>query len=353
MSLRSCSKSGNDHEPQVPAQGARGRPGCGQRRDQGPRARAAALRRGPRRARGGARRGGRRFPPAEPGHSCGAGRRRGRWGACHRGHRRAGRGYPPGLVAPVPTAKILPALEIQHRELGLLAPGDAVMDAQILRKSKDGVSNEILSASVPRARLDERLRLLQQAAVNVRMLDVEPLALLNAAIHLTGLDAGELLVLLTVGRHSSVLCLFSEQGPVVARYLDVGAETFFERLRLVFEPAAFSTKDFARALPAAEVPRAEAACREIVDRMVEDVRLSLTFYRTEYDRDSLPRYAIGGWIDLPHIIRWVTDRLGLGAPLEVMDPFKAVEVKAPQTSVDLTASGPQFLQAFGLALRGL
>ncbi len=256
-------------------------------------------------------------------------------------------------LPPVPTAKILPALEIQHRELGLLAPGDAVMDAQILRKSKDGVSNEILSASVPRARLDERVRLLQQAAVNVRMLDVEPLALLNAAIHLTGLDAGELLVLLTLGRHTSVLCLFSEQGPVVARYLDVGAETFFERLRLVFEPAVHSTKDFARALPAAEVPRAEAACREIVDRMVEDVRLSLTFYRTEYDRDSLPRYAIGGWIDLPHIIRWVTDRLGLGAPLEVMDPFKAVEVKAPQTSADLTASGPQFLQAFGLALRGL
>lgn len=256
-------------------------------------------------------------------------------------------------LPPVPTAKILPALEIQHRELGLLAPGDAVMDAQILRKSKDGVSNEILSASVPRARLDERVRLLQQAAVNVRMLDVEPLALLNAAIHLTGLDDGELLVLLTLGRHSSVLCLFSEQGPVVARYLDVGAETFFERLRLVFEPAVHSTKDFARALPAAEVPRAEAACREIVDRMVEDVRLSLTFYRTEYDRDSLPRYAIGGWIDLPHIIRWVTDRLGLGAPLEVMDPFKAVEVKAPQTSADLTASGPQFLQAFGLALRGL
>lgn len=256
-------------------------------------------------------------------------------------------------LPPVPTAKILPALEIQHRELGLLAPGDAVMDAQILRKSKDGVSNEILSASVPRARLDERMRLLQQAAVNVRMLDVEPLALLNAAIHITGLDPGELLVLLTLGRHTSVLCLFSEQGPVVARYLDVGAETFFERLRLVFEPAVHSTKDFARALPAAEVPRAEAACREIVDRMVEDVRLSLTFYRTEYDRDSLPRYAIGGWIDLPHIIRWVTDRLGLGAPLEVMDPFKAVEVKAPQTSADLTASGPQFLQAFGLALRGL
>jgi len=87
--------------------------------------------------------------------------------------------------------------------------------------------------------------------------------------------------------------------------------------------------------------------------MAEDIRLSLTFYRTEYDRESLPRYALGGWVDLPHIGRWVADRLGLGAPLEIMDPFGAVEVKVPAAGPDLAAAGPQFLQAFGLALRGL
>ena len=197
------------------------------------------------------------------------------------------------------------------------------------------------------------MRLFQQAAVNVVMLDVEPLALLNGAIHLTGLDAGELLVLLTVGHQNSVLCLFSEQGPVVARYLDVGAESFSEQLRAVFPLSVYSTKDFARTIPAAEVPKAEAACRELVERMAEDVRLSLTFYRTEYDRESLPRYALGGSVNLPYIGRWVADRLGLGAPLELMDPFSSVEVKAPQASAELAASGPEFLQAFGVALRGL
>src|SRR2546426_2207154 len=257
-------------------------------------------------------------------------------------------------LPPVPKAKILPALELQHRELGLLPPREAVMDAQILRKSKkDVTANEILSVSVPRPRLEERMRLFQQAAVNVRMLDVEPLALLNGAIHLTGLDAGELLVLLTVGHQTSVLCLYSEQGPVVARYLDVGAESFSQQLRAVFPLSVYSTKDFARTIPAAEVPKAEAACRELVERMAEDVRLSLTFYRTEYDRESLPRYAIGGSVNLPYIRRWVADRLGLGAPLELMDPFSSVEVKAPQASPELAASGPEFLQAFGLALRGL
>jgi Tfp pilus assembly PilM family ATPase len=227
------------------------------------------------------------------------------------------------------------------------------MDAQVLRKSKDGTSNEILSASVPKARLEERMRLFQQMAVNVRMLDVEPLALLNGAIHLTGLDPAELLVLLTLGRQTSVLCLFSEQGPVVARYLNVGAETFLEPLRHVLGPSVSSAKGFAWTLPPSEIPKAEMACREVVDRMAQDIRLSLTFYRTEYDRESLPRYAIAGSVDLPYIGRWVADRLGLGAPLELMDPFKAVEVKVRQTRPDQTASGPQFLQAFGLALRGL
>lgn len=256
-------------------------------------------------------------------------------------------------LPPVPRGKILSVLEIQHRELGLPAPRDSVTDAQILRNSKkDGGGNDILSVSVPRSRFDARVRFLQQASVKVRMIDVEALALLNGAIHLTGLDAGELLVLLTMGDRTSVLCLFSEQGPVVARYLDIGAETFQEQVKTVLPTSSRSPKD-PQVISATDLPKAEAACRELVERVAEDVRLSLTFYRTEYDRESLPRYAIGGTITLPHVSRWVADRLGLGAPLELMDPFRVVDVKAPQTKADLAASGPQFLQAFGLALRGV
>ena len=201
--------------------------------------------------------------------------------------------------------------------------------------------------------IEEFIALNDSAAVNVQTIDVEPLALLNGALHLTGLEAGELLVLLNVGRNSSVLCLFSEQGPVVARYLEVGAESFSEQMRVAFGLSPYSTENFIRTLPSTELGRAETACRDIVDRIAEDIRLSLTFYRTEYDRESMPRYAFGGWTDLPQVSRWIADRLGIGAPLELMDPFKSVEVKGPQGTPEIRAQGPQFLQAFGLALRGL
>jgi type IV pilus assembly protein PilM len=257
-------------------------------------------------------------------------------------------------LPPLPAAKVLPALEIQHRELGLLPPGDAVMDAQMLRRSKDGTTNEVLSVSVPKALIEERQRLLQQAAVQVRILDVEPLAILNGALELTGLEAAELLVLLNVGHEASVLCLYSERGPVVARYLDIGVNALTEALRSAFNVPAAGLDSFIHNLPYTEASRIQAACREQLDRMAEDIRLSMTFYRTEYDREGVPRFALSGWSEMPQLGRWLADRLSLTAPFEILDPFRAVEMRLPSPrSGDARFGGPQFLEAFGLALRGL
>src|SRR6266852_2391287 len=98
-------------------------------------------------------------------------------------------------LPPLPASRIIPALEMQYRELGLLPPDESVLDAQILRQAKDDNTNEILSVSVPRGLVDERTQQLRQASVNLQMLDVEPLAILNGARELTGMESGERLVI--------------------------------------------------------------------------------------------------------------------------------------------------------------
>jgi type IV pilus assembly protein PilM len=253
----------------------------------------------------------------------------------------------------LPQSRILPALTMQHRDFGLLPPDEAVLDAQVLRRSKDGATTEILAVSAPRGLVEERTRLLALATVRVQKLDVEPLAVLNAAAHLTAFEAGELLVIVTIGWQRTVLCLLSDQGPVVARYLEVGAEDMVEKLRLGFDLSPYSAEQFARALPEASVTRAEEVCRDVLERIAEDVRLSLAFYRSEYDRESLPRYALAGWLELRQIGRWLAERLSLGTPFELLDPLRAMEVKGGAPLGDGEISGSQYLQAFGLALRGL
>jgi type IV pilus assembly protein PilM len=253
----------------------------------------------------------------------------------------------------LPSGRILPALEMQHKDFGLLAPEDAILDAQIVRRGKEGEPTEVLAVSAPRTLVTEHTRTLAQASVTSALLDVEPLALLNGAIHLTGLEPGELLVAVSIGGRRTLLCLLSDHGPVVVRYLEVGAHDFLERLHTGFALAPEGVEAFARSLSEAAAVRAEEVCRDVTERIAEDVRLSLAFYRSEYDRESLPRFALGGWLELRQIGRWLADRLGLGTPFELLDPLQKLEVKRPPAGVESDTGGPQFLQAFGLALRGV
>src|SRR5439155_425597 len=50
--------------------------------------------------------------------------------------------------------------------------------------------------------------------------------------------------------------------------------------------------------------------------------------------------------------RWLTDELRLESPFEVIDPFRAAPMTAAQGATDASA-GPEYVQAFGLALRAL
>jgi Tfp pilus assembly PilM family ATPase len=186
----------------------------------------------------------------------------------------------------------------------------------------------------------------------LRTLDVEALAVLNAVLHIGRLDPRELLVALDLGEERAVLCLLSERGPVVVRYLDVGASAIVEGLRRAGAavpdarvPLKTSGED-ADAGPVAE------ACRGVTRRIADEIRTSLAFYRSEYDRESLPRYLLSGWLRVGRLNRWLTDELRLESPFEVIDPFQAVRVTAAQGETDESA-GPEFVQAFGLALRAL
>ena len=235
-------------------------------------------------------------------------------------------------LPPVPPDRVLQALELQHKDFGLLPPSESLLDAQVLRRSKSDCL--VLAVSAPKPVVEGRLRLLEQAAVKVRNLDVEALALLNAVLHLSKFDPRDLLVALDLGKERTVLCIISERGPVVVRYLDVGASAIVEGSG---DSDAGPTSD---------------SSREAIRKIADEIRLSLAFYRSEYDRDGLPRYLLSGCLPVRRLNRWLTDQLRLESPFEVMDPFQAVRVTAARGKAEESA-GSEFVQAFGLALRAL
>ena len=253
-------------------------------------------------------------------------------------------------LPPIPVGRVAQVLTLQHREFGLLPPTEGLLDTQILRRSKSECS--VLAVSVPRLLFDGRRRLLEQAAVKVRTLEAEPLALLNATNYLARPDPGELLVTLDFGDERAMLCFLSERGPVVVRYLDVGASALIDRLRRAGLPVPETRGPSKLPRDEGDNERTGEVCRDLIRRVADEVRMSLAYYRSEYDREGLPRYALSGWLRLGNLNLWLTDELKLEAPFDVLDPFQAVRMTASQGHTDESA-GPEFVQAFGLALRGL
>src|SRR5436190_16736548 len=231
-------------------------------------------------------------------------------------------------LPPLPPGRVLQALELQHRDFGLLPPSEGLLDAQILRRSKGEC--RVLAVSAPKPVVEGRIRLLERAAVKLRTLDVEALAVLNATLHLARLEPRELLVTLDLREERAILCLLSERGPVVVRYLEVGASATVERLRHadVAAPAARAPLT----APGEDVDAGQAgeAYRGTVRRIADEIRTSLAFYRSEYDRESLPRYLLSGWLPVRQLNRWLTDALRLESPFEVIDPFQAAPMTAAQ-----------------------
>src|SRR5207245_2827256 len=100
-------------------------------------------------------------------------------------------------------------LEGRPGKVSITATAAVPVAARSLRRCEGEC--RVLAVSAPKPVVEGRLRLLERAAVKLRTLDVEALALLNAALHLGRPDPRELLVALDLGEERAVLCLLSDR----------------------------------------------------------------------------------------------------------------------------------------------
>src|SRR5439155_7067311 len=116
---------------------------------------------------------------------------------------------------------------------------------------------------------------------------------------------------LGVGEGGSVLGLLSKQRTVVVPHLDAGASAIVEPLRRAGVAAPNGRAPLETPREDADAGPVAEACRGVVHRIADAFRMSLWFYRSEYERESLPRYLLSGWLRVPRLNRWLTDELGL------------------------------------------
>ncbi len=250
-------------------------------------------------------------------------------------------------------AEVGSALRFEARKHLPFDPATMVIDYQVLGRYVSERRIEILLAAVTREHLDRQLALLARLDLAPDIVDAAPLALANAALHGTGSDRSARL-LLDIGHASSHLTLYQRGEPFFSRRFEFGGrhltQAIAEQLEVPFGEAEEWKLAAGSDEPGFRVEwssRELQAVRQALERdLVDEVRRSLAFYRTlGHLPESLRLQLSGATARLPGL----AERLGemLGLPASVFDPFADLGGAARAR----IAGGPQFAQAFGLALR--
>ncbi len=244
-------------------------------------------------------------------------------------------------------AEIAGALRFEARKHLPFDVESLVLDHQVLGRNVSERRIDVLLATVSQQRLDMALAPLRELGVEAGIVDAAPLALANALAAAGGRDEADLGLLLDIGHRGSWLTLRQSGHPFFTRRLDWGGahltQSVAAALDCSLERAEAWKLDAAASL--AHDGAEAGAARQAVEALAEEVRRSLAFYRTLARLpETFTLRLSGGTARLSGLAERLSE--SLGQPVSGFSPLDAHERAARGP-----AAGPQYAQAYGLALR--
>jgi len=225
-----------------------------------------------------------------------------------------------------------------------------VLDHQVLGRNPVERRLDVLLATVSQARLERALAPLRELGVEAGIVDAAPLALANALAQAADrdlVDDADVRLLLDVGHRESWLSLCHQGHPLFTRRLDWGGARLTEAVAAstgcTVERAEAWKLDAGASL--GDSGAEAAAARGVVESLAEELRRSFAFYRTIAELpDAFTLRLSGGTARLPGL----PERLGevVGVPVSAFSPLEVLD-----RGTRIQAGGPQYAQAYGLALR--
>lgn len=245
------------------------------------------------------------------------------------------------------------ALRFEARKHLPFDPATMVIDYQVIGRYPSEKRLDVLLAAVPTARLERALAPLRLLGLDADIVDAAPLALTNALSKGVEKET-EARVLLDVGHTGSYLTLYQKGAPYFSRRLDFGGVTVTEAisrtLGISFEEAEEWKLEAGADAPSMRIQwdsREMKAVRSSLEKMAEELRRSFAFYRTLAPLpDPFTLWLSGNTARLPGIAGQLAELLEI--PTLIFNPLDSL---APDPHTPPPMGGPQFAQAYGLALR--
>ncbi len=225
------------------------------------------------------------------------------------------------------------------------------LDYQVFGFDKSTRKIRLLLVAVIRDHIQQHIKLLHQADIDPVLVDVNPLAVMNAFLFNEKIGDGQSIIVLDVGDRNTTLCIYSETDPYFVRNLMVSGNDFTRDLQRRLALPYGDAERYKRGellFPEKEgVPgKLVEIIRPSLDALTKEVRRSLTYYENQTKTRGFSQIVLtGGGAQMEGFADYLGRDLGL--PVKALDPFTQVETG----EVSLPGPASQFALALGLALR--
>ena len=225
------------------------------------------------------------------------------------------------------------------------------LDYQVFGFDRSSRKIRLLLVAVIKGYMEQHIELLHEADIDPVLVDLNPLAVMNAFLFNEEIGEDECISVLDVGDRNTTLCIYSDTGQYFVRNLMISGNDFTRdiqrKLALPYEQA----ERYKRGEMLS--PEGEGGSwnlieiiRPSLDALIKEVRRSLTYYENQTRAKGFSRIVLtGGGAQMEGFADYLGEDLGL--PIKIFDPFKQIETG----EVSLPGPPSQFALAVGLALR--
>lgn len=248
---------------------------------------------------------------------------------------------------------------------------DSTVSFQILGNTTvDGTPQmDVMLVATPRELVDTRVEALEQAGLEPIAVELEPFALMRAALDLPlhGQESQETVALVAIGGTYTHISIVSNGQFVLSRSVTLAGDSFTaaiasalgvdaaqaEEIKTTEVKAVTSEEDRAQLSPVGQ--QASRALEPQLEELVREIRRSFAFYDYQQTPGSGAAEGVsriiltGGSANLPGLANCLNDQLSIR--VETLDLFGNGAVQVPDGEDELRAQTSLLSTAFGLALR--
>jgi type IV pilus assembly protein PilM len=225
---------------------------------------------------------------------------------------------------------------------------DVELDYQIINTSKASNKLDIILVSVIKDFVRYHVEMLREIPIEPHVIDVNPLALVNAVMFNEEIQLDEFVVLMDVGDKNTTLSIYGEEGQYFVRNIMISGNDFTDD---IMRGNGLSYAD------AEKFKKSEASdglietIKPSLDNLVREVRRSLTFYENQTKIKGFSTIILtGGSALLRGLDGYLSNELGL--PVRRLNPFRKINVEQASLLAPFGDDLCKLALAVGLAIRG-